>query len=360
MFQRIFLLDASRNPVVGALPPEFDEDYLLPVEVDGERVGWLGVALVSDFTLPEEEAFIERLRNHLLWGLGIGLVVAVVLAWLLARHLSRPISTVAEGIRSVAAGNFETRLDTKGSDEIAKLSEDVNRLSAALGEHEAARKRAMSDIAHELRTPLAIISGELEAMRDGIRPLNTEQLDSVREEVKHLSVLVDDLHSLAMTDSGALAYKMTPVNFNDLVQLAVDSFAGRAEENNLELSYSEPAQAIRLNGDERRLRQLLHNLLDNSVCYTDAGGAITVTLGREREMAQFVISDSAPGASVEECDRMFDRLYRMDASRNRNSGGSGLGLAICRNIVEAHGGQIMAEPGPDGGLKITTTLPLES
>ena len=345
--------------MIGELPTDFDEDYLLPIEVDGAEVGWLGIALVSGFNLPEEEAFITRLRNHLLGGLGIGLVVAVLLAWLLARHLSRPISTVAEGIRSVAAGNFETRLDTRGGDEIAKLSEDVNRLSAALGEHEAARKRAMSDMAHELRTPLAIISGELEAMIDGIRPLGKAQLDSVRDEVRHLSTLVDDLHSLTMTDSGTLAYKMAPVNFNDLVQLAVDAFDGPAAEKGLELSYAEPGQAIRVNGDERRLRQLLHNLLDNAVRYTDDGGRITITLERDRQMVQFVISDTAPGASAEECERMFDRLYRMEASRNRNSGGSGLGLAICRNIVEAHGGQISAQPGPDGGLQITTTLPLE-
>jgi two-component system sensor histidine kinase BaeS len=360
LLQRIFLLDAGKTPVVGELPPDFDEDYLLPIEVEGAVAGWLGLALVSGFDLPEEEAFITRLRNHLLGGLGIGLVVAIVLAWLLARHLSRPISTVAEGIRSVAAGNFDTRLDTQGSDEIAKLSEDVNRLSAALGEHEATRKRAMSDIAHELRTPLAIISGELEAMIDGIRPLDKTQLDSVRDEVKHLSVLVDDLHSLTMTDSGTLAYKMAPVNFNDLVQLAVDSFDGPAAEKDLELSYLDPGQTIRINGDERRLRQLLHNLLDNSVRYTDDGGRITVTLEKDRQMAKVVIRDTAPGASAEECERMFDRLYRMEASRNRNSGGSGLGLAICRNIVTAHGGQISAQPGPDGGLRITTTLPLES
>ncbi len=358
--QRIFLLDVDKVPVVGEVPLEFDEDYLLPIEVDGLVTGWLGVALVNDFNLPEEEAFINRLRNHLLMGLGIGLAVAVLLAWLLARHLSRPINKVAEGIRSVAAGNFDTRLDTKGSDEIARLSEDVNRLSAALSEHETARKRAMSDIAHELRTPLAIISGELEAMSDGIRPLDKEQLDSVRDEVKHLAVLVDDLHSLTMTDSGALAYKMAPVNFNDLLELAVESFTGPATEKGLELDFTEPERVIRLRGDERRLRQLLHNLLDNSVRYTDAGGKISIVLGDDGLQAQLHISDSAPGASKDECERMFERLYRMEASRNRNSGGSGLGLAICRNIIEAHGGQITAQPGPDGGLMITTTLPLDT
>ena len=125
------------------------------------------------------------------------------------------------------------------------------------------------------------------------------------------------------------------------------------------LSCTCPEQGIKVQGDEQRLRQLLHNLLDNAVRYTDDGGKISVTLNTDRQQAQLTISDSAPGASVEECNRLFERLYRMEVSRNRDSGGSGLGLAICRNIVEAHGGQIAASPGPDGGLLITTTLPIQ-
>lgn len=356
--QRIFLLDADKKPVIGVIPPVIDEDRLEPILVAGNEVGWLGVAVIRSFKLPEEEAFINQLRNNLLIGLGSGLLVAAFLAWLLARHLSRPVARVAEGIRSLAAGDFDIQLKTKGADEISKLGEDVNRLSTALSEHENTRKRVMSDIAHELRTPLAIISGELEAMSDGVRPLNAEHLSSVRDEVKHLTVLVDDLHSLMLTDAGALAYKMKKVFFNDLVQLGVDAFKARAEKRNLELCYADPGQSIYLQGDEQRLRQLLHNLLDNAVRYTDPGGRVTVTLSKQPNQAKLAISDTAPGASKEECERMFERLYRMEASRNRNSGGSGLGLAICRNIVNAHGGQITASPGPHGGLLIKTTFPL--
>ncbi len=357
--QRIFLLDSDKSPVIGEIPPQFDEDMLLPVETNGAVVGWLGIAVIRGIKLPEEEAFITALRNNLLIGLGIGLVVAALLAWLLARHLSRPVHEVAEGIRALASGNFNNQLTPRGSDEIAKLGDDVNRLSTTLSEHETARKRWMSDMAHELRTPLAIISGELEAMSDGVRPLNKEQLASVREEVKHMASLVDDLHSLAMTDSGALAYKMRHVDLNELVQLTVDSFEGRAAKKDLKLSYTNPEHAIDLLGDEQRLGQLLRNLLDNAVRYTDAGGRISIDLNKDRQQAKLTISDTAPGASVEECERMFERLYRLESSRNRHSGGSGLGLAICRNIVEAHGGQINAEPGPDGGLMIITILPLD-
>ena len=357
--QRIFLLGADFSRVVGDVPPDFLDNELLAIKIDGEDVGWLGFAMIHDIELPAEEAFIKQLRTNLLIGLGLGLAVAILLAWLLARHLSRPVNEVAEGIRALAAGDYALRLDTRGSDEIAKLGDDVNRLSSVLSEHETTRKRWVSDMAHELRTPLAIISGELEAMSDGVRPLNKEQLESVRDEVKHLSVLIDDLHNLTLTDSGALAYKMQAVDFNELVQMTTDSFKGRADSKDLNLSYVNPDEAIMLQGDEQRLGQLLRNLLDNAIRYTDAGGQITAQLGKENQLAILTIGDTAPGASTAECEHLFERLYRMEGSRNRNSGGSGLGLAICRNIVEAHGGQISAQPGPDGGLLITTTLPLD-
>jgi len=358
--QRIFLLDANFSPVMGEAPPEFSKDRLLAIRNNGEDVGWLGFAMIRGIELPAEEAFIRQLRNNLLIGLGVGLAVAALLAWLLARHLSRPVNEVAEGVRALAAGDFSQRLETRGGDEIAKLGDDVNRLSVALSEHESARKRWMSDMAHELRTPLAIISGELEAMSDGVRPLDKEQLGSVRDEVNQLSALVNDLHSLTLTDSGALAYKMQRLDFNELVQMTVESFRGQAAAKGLALEYPKHEQAISLQGDEQRLRQLLRNLLDNAVRYTDVGGRISVMLKKHKQQALLTISDSAPGASRDECDHLFDRLYRLEGSRNRNSGGSGLGLAICRNIVEAHGGQITAQPGPDGGLLITTALPLDT
>ena len=356
--QRIFLLDADFNRVEGDVPQEIQKDRLIAISNDDMTVGWLGFNMNRGIALPAEKAFMAQLRNNLLIGLGLGLAVAALLAWILARNLSRPVNQVAAGIRALAAGEYNRRMENRGGDEIARLGEDVNRLSSVLSEHETARKRWMSDMAHELRTPLAIISGELEAMSDGVRPMDSEQLDSVRHEVSHLAALVNDLHSLALTDSGALAYKMQTLDLAELVQLSVDSFQGQAAAKNLALAYTPAGQVIRVNGDEQRLSQLLRNLLDNSVRYTDPGGKISVMLKKDRQQAELAISDSAPGASPEECERLFERLYRLEGSRNRNSGGSGLGLAICRNIVEAHGGRISAQPGPDGGLLVTATLPL--
>ncbi|MFT5139574.1 MAG: two-component system sensor histidine kinase BaeS [Lysobacterales bacterium] len=360
LHQRIFLLNADHYAIVGQVPAGSSQDQWLAIDVGGTTVGYLGVAMQRGIELPEEEAFLVQLRENLLIGLATGLAVAALLAWILARHLSGPINKVAGGIRAVAAGDFDTRLEPKGSDEISKLADDVNRLSTALKEHETARKRWMSDIAHELRTPLAIIRGELEAMSDGVRPMDIANLDSVQDEVNHLASLVDDLHNLALTDSGALAYKMQIVDLDELLQLATGSFTARAAQKELQLEYASPGQRVFVKGDEQRLRQLFRNLLDNSVRYTDAGGRISVALTNNNGSVQLTISDSKPGASSDECERLFERLYRLEGSRNRNSGGSGLGLSICRNIVEAHGGSISAAPGPDGGILITTILPLET
>jgi two-component system sensor histidine kinase BaeS len=357
--QRLFLLDADKNPVTGMVSRQEEEHRLLPIAASGEEIGWLGIASAPAIHLPEEEEFIRRLRDNLAIGLGIGMAAAALLAWVLARHLSQPVNRVAKGIHALAAGDYGHRLEATGGDEIARLGDDLNRLAAALGEHEAARKRVMSDIAHELRTPLAIINGELEAMRDGIRPLDEEQLESVRDEVRHLSTLVDDLHSLTMTDAGTLAYKMAHVDLGELVQLAVDSFRDHAAQKEIGLGYAAPGKAVTLRGDAQLVRQLLDNLLDNAVRYTDPEGSISVALGKDRQVARLVISDTAPGASEEECGLMFERLYRLDASRNRHSGGSGLGLAICQNIVKAHGGQISASPSDEGGIAVTTLLPLQ-
>ncbi len=356
--RRVFLLEANFSPLIGHMPPDADRDGLLPIEVSGTVVGWLGLVSNRGLNTPEEADFIRRQRNGLLASFGIGIVLAAILAWLMARHLSRPVSAVAGGIKSLAKGEYQTRVTTHGDDEIAGLGKDVNTLATALTEHESARRRWTADIAHELRTPLAIISGELEAMADGVRPMNEEQLASVREEVGHLNILVADLHSLALTDSGALAYKMQAVDLNELVESEVGVFKKQALQKNLELGFKATTSTSIISGDEQRLRQLLRNLLENAIRYTDAGGGISITLERVKALVTLEINDTTPGVSADECERLFERLYRPEVSRNRNSGGSGLGLAICKNIATAHGGIITARPGRLGGLQIIVTLPV--
>ena len=355
---RLYVLDNNDNQVFGPSPPakRIQQETRVPIAVDDAVVGYIGLIPVPGISLPEEEVFLQRQLIGLLIALGIGLLLAAGLAVMLARHLSRPVAAVGDGIRSLAVGNYGVKVDTDGGDEIAALGRDVNRLASVLSENETARQRWMADIAHELRTPLSILQGELEAMADGVRPLDTEHLASVQAEVKHINALVSDLHQLALTDSGALAYKMGPIDLDALVASAVDSFNDKAVAKKLDLSYSSAGEPVNIEGDEQRLTQLLRNLLENAVRYTDKGGEIRVNLSEDKGMATLEISDSVPGVSSSECDKLFDRLYRVESSRNRGTGGSGLGLSICRNIIAAHCGSISAEHSPLGGVLIRVVM----
>jgi two-component system sensor histidine kinase BaeS len=358
--QRLFLLDARHQTILGTPPGALVEEALVPITLDATTIGWLGLSVPRSVELPEEEAFVGMLRRSLLVGIALGLFMAGLLGWLMARHLSSPIQAVAGAIHGLAAGRFGKELSVRGSDEIAYLARDVNRLSLALRENETVRNRWMSDISHELRTPLSIISGELEAMMDGVRPIGPAQLESLREEVLHLNGLIEDLRSLALTDSGALAYRMTSVDFVGICRSVADAFGHRASEKGLSLRFEAEPSRCPMQGDETRLKQLLHNLLENSIRYTDPGSAITLQLECRDETAILRVSDGPPGVSEAQCEQLFERLYRLDSSRGRHSGGSGLGLAICRNIAQAHGGSIGAMPGPEGGLLVTLTLPIRS
>ena len=356
---RLYLLDADGSLVVGTEPPQGQRrrhENKVAILVAGNKVGWLGTLPLPHSSVPEEQAFLHKQFISLLIALGAGLLLAAGLAVMLSRHLSRPVAAIGDGIRSLAAGDYDTSVETTGADEISALGRDVNRLATALKENETARQRWMADIAHELRTPLSILQGELEAMADGVRPLDTEHLASVQAEVKHISALVSDLHQLALTDSGALTYKMGPINFDALVASAVDSFGDKAAAKQLVLSYTAAGREVSIEGDEQRLTQLLRNLLENAVRYTDSGGEIRVSLVAENGEARLEISDSAPGVAADECEKLFERLYRVETSRNRGTGGSGLGLSICKNIVAAHGGTISADRGQLGGVLIRVVM----
>lgn len=360
LHRRVFLLDAGYETVIGHVSHNFPREKLTPVEADGEVVGWLGVVSPQAMLAPAERAFVERMKRVLWLGLGLGLVVAAILAWILSRHLGQPVSAATNGIRKLASGDYSVKLETRGTDEIARLGDDINQLARALSDNRDARKRWMADMAHELRTPLAIMQGELEAISDGIRPLSEASISSIDEELRNLNKLVDDLSQLAMSDSGALAYEMHPVDLVELVRTSMEPARNRALEKGLEFSAALPAKPVMATGDDQRLRQLVRILLDNAVLYTDSPGRIDLSLEMHDGEACLQVSDSPPGVPEAECERLFERLYRRESSRNRNSGGSGLGLSIARNIASAHGGSIEASPGPLGGLLLQLRIPVQA
>jgi two-component system sensor histidine kinase BaeS len=220
------------------------------------------------------------------------------------------------------------------------------------------RREYMADISHELRTPLAVLRGELEAMEDGIHPVTPEALRALQAEVGALTQLVADLHELALADVGALTHQKEDLDLTDFLARDAEAWRARCEGAGLTLTLRLPAQPLCLSADPARLRQLLHNLLDNALRYTAAGGELHLTLASGDGCAEIAVEDSPPGVPDELLPRLFERFFRVERSRGRAGGGSGLGLAICQSIAQAHGGSIEARHSPLGGLGIHIRLPL--
>jgi two-component system sensor histidine kinase BaeS len=230
-----------------------------------------------------------------------------------------------------------------------------------LKKNDQARRRWIADISHELRTPLAVLRGEIEAMQDGIQPLCPSGMRSLHMEVMMLSKVVEDLYELSMSDVGALNYRKERVDLVDVVSQALTGYTEEFRRKDItvesKLATQPPAYVF---ADEARLGQLFSNLLQNSLRYTDAGGRLHVSSERRNGKVMIDLQDTEPGVPREALPHLFERLYRVEESRSRESGGAGLGLAICKNIVDAHDGTIEVRPSSVGGLWIRVTLPLEA
>jgi two-component system sensor histidine kinase BaeS len=328
------------------------------VIVDGRTVGWLAMLPFQEMMSIGDARFLEKQRR--VWAI-IGLAslaIIALLTFLLTRTLLRRVRTLAGATHLLAAGNYASRIEVGALDELGTLAQDFNRMAAALERNEGARRALMADISHELRTPLTVMLAELEAVQDGIRAPDIQSLQALHLEMTRMGKLIDDLHDLALTDIGALAYRRMPVDLATILGAAVDGVRARCKAKALQLVVQIAAAPLLIVGDERRLQQLFANLLENTLRYTDHGAQVHVACLRTDDAVTIVVEDSAPGVPEDKLARLFERFYRVESSRNRASGGSGLGLAICRNIAEAHNGRISASASPMGGLRITVELAL--
>lgn len=269
-----------------------------------------------------------------------------------------PLLALQRSTLSIARGQLHVALDESRPDEIGDLMRNVNRMAASLQQLAASRRRWMAEISHELRTPLTVLRGEIEALADGVRPLSMAAVESLREEVLRLSRLVDDLHTLAMSDLGALVCRPSEVEPRDLVQAAHRRAAERAAKAGHELRLSLPQLSPRCTAawDGQRIAQVLDNLLANSIVHTQAPGRIALALSCSPDEAVVTLEDSAPGVCAHALAQIFEPLFRADPARSGE--GSGLGLAISKAIVDAHCGRIEASSSSLGGLRLMVVLPL--
>jgi signal transduction histidine kinase len=331
----------------------------IPLEVDGRQVGTLLNLRSTNVVLDAQgEAFLLRVRQSLLWTAALAVVLAVALGVLFSRRLAAPLARLTAAAGAIARGDLGQKVAVGGRDEIGQLGTAFNQMADNLAEAETLRRNMVADVAHELRTPLTVIQGNLQAILDGVYPLDVEQVASLYEESRLLTRLVDDLRDLALAEAGQLRLEREPVDLEQLVQAVVVNFGAAAEAAGVKLSLSTASRVPIIQADADRLGQVLRNLLSNALRHTPADGSVTVRLLSEPEWVSLQVADTGSGIGADDLPHVFDRFYRADKSRSRQGGGAGLGLAIVRQLVAAHGGEVSVDSQPGEGATFTVRLPV--
>jgi len=335
-----------------------DEDERVTVNrirVEGEIVGTL---IVGELVNPgsAESGFLSKVTQSALIGGGIAIGLALFLSTILIVQILRPLRALSSVTERVAEGDMPDQVGVRTHDELGRLGNSFNHMLESLKRSETARQTMTADIAHELRTPVTIIQGTLEAILDGIYEASNESIAPIYEETLHLGRLIDDLRDLALAEAGELGLEKEPVDVSELIhQVSETAFLSREHAPNLHIDM--PKQLPKIQLDRKRFRQVIANLLSNAIRHTPAEGDVTILVRRTNGEIELSVSDTGPGIRPEDLPHLFERFYRGDPARGR-SAGSGLGLAIVKQWVEAHDGTIRAENRKSGGARFVILLPV--
>lgn len=304
-----------------------------------------------------EQAFLDAGVRSLGAGLVVALGLATLLAWLETRQLRRPLDELTSAARRVESGDYATRVPVGGSSpEFDALGEAFNGMARRLDATEESRRRLLSDVAHELRTPLSTLTAELEAIGDGLVPWDREGHELLVQQAARMQRIANDLNDVSRAEEGRFDLDRHPVPVTQLVDQAVATFRPRYTEKGVELVAQ--ADGSLVVADAQRVGQILGNLLENALRHTPTGGLVHVDARTVRGETRISVADSGEGLTDDQRDRVFDRFYRTDTSRARDAGGSGIGLTISRSLARAHGGSLtVTSPGPGGGSTFTLVLP---
>jgi histidine kinase len=339
------------------LPAAFNRHMM-----DTEMMG--GMAMMGGSN-PMSQLYIDfraSFNEALLYAALAAMAAALVLSFLFSRSVVAPVLAMSRATQRIAAGRYNERVQVPGVDELAQLALRFNQMAEKLDQVEAMRRRLIGDVSHELRTPLTAIKGSMEGLMDGVLPANEETFQQIHAEADRLNRLVDDLQELSRVEARAYQLDIRPLDISSLVQTVIKRLAPQADSKRISLNSDLPAGLPPVLADEDRAIQVLTNLTGNGLQYTPEGGRVSVSAKRLNSGVQISVHDTGIGIPPEHLTHIFDRFYRVDASRSRSrhsGGGSGIGLTIARALVEAHGGQIWAEsPGDAQGSTFAFTLPI--
>jgi two-component system sensor histidine kinase BaeS len=352
------VLRAGSNYALGDTVPADVLARGVPIQIDGKTVGFMIFDLPPFGANSPENAFLYRINLLLIYTAAGTLLISLLLGVLLSRTLTRPIRELTAATQAIAAGDLSLQVPVRSRDELGKLAGSFNRMSSELARSSNLRRQMTADIAHELRTPVSVILGHAEGVHDGVLPPSLETFEIVRDEAGRLDKLIEDLRTLSRADAGELPLERQPVSPGKLLAKVRAAHLHRAGQKRIALKTLLDPDLPQVPADPDRMMQVLSNLLDNALHFTPEGGEILLSARRVENMVEIGVQDNGPGVPPDELDRIFDRFYRSDPSRQRHEGGSGLGLAIARSIVEKHGGRIWAESSGGKGTKILIRLPV--
>jgi signal transduction histidine kinase len=341
----------------GEMMPEQAFADAAAIEVEGETVGWVLAAREAFTESPSEALFVQRINRTLMMSaLGAG-AISLLLGVFLARTITHPVRELTEATRALAEGDLHQEVPVRTRDELGELARSFNQMSADLARSTDLRRQMTADIAHELRTPISVILGHVDALDEGVLPFSEETFNVIRDETHRLERLVEDLRTLSRADARELTLIRRPTRPSEIINRARATHRASARKKGIAIRVATEEGLPEIDVDPDRMGQVFGNLLRNALRYTPSGGEIHLSASYTEGGVEFQVMDSGPGIDAEVLPHLFDRFYRSDASRQRDAGGSGLGLAIAKSLVEAHGGKIWVESQAGGGTTFLFQIP---
>ena len=350
---RLSLYDANRQFVVGE-PSDIPVSYR-PIMVNNKVVGYLGLKPVLDQDDALSINFFSNQKRYLLLVYGLTFLTSLIAALLLATYFKKPIQRLLNATRELTKGHYQHQVKINRNDELGDLSTEINQLAVILDQHERSRRQWVADTSHELKTPLAVLQAQIEAMQDGIRKPTPEHFEAMLRQVTSLKKLTQDLADLAQAEAQQLTCYLAEVNPWNVLLQEVENFKPKFVQANLSISVQGEGANLQLDID--RFKQIMVNLLGNSIRYTEAGGEVRVHTEQSATHWSVIVDDSPFGLTDEQLAHLGERFYRVDDSRTRSTGGTGLGLALSGKIAQALGGKLSFEHSPLGGLRCKLTFP---
>ncbi|HCR48370.1 MAG TPA: hypothetical protein DIW24_01995, partial [Bacteroidetes bacterium] len=359
-----FLIDTKRQVLIPTTKYPLGSTVPASLLTSGKpilvRGSFVGTALPTGVILPlrpEDHDYLARIRNALIYATGVSVVVAWMLGALLAGRMTKPLRLLTQATRQLSSGELGTQVEVHANDEVGDVARAFNRMSTELEKARALRHQMTADLAHDLRTPLTVLSGYLEALKDGDLAPTPARFEAMYTEAKHLQRLIEDLRVISLADADELPLNKTVKRPHELLERAARAFEQQATLRQIQLSIQTTPDLPAIFVDEDRIAQVLGNLVGNALRYAPTGSAVALTANQESHWVVFTVADTGEGIPNAQLPFVFDRFYRGDPARQQPHQSSGLGLAIVKSVVEAHKGRVQVESQSGQGTRFRILLP---